>query len=130
MDEAARWEPEPPEPSSPLPARDWDFVWRMRPAPSEVRNAASDYQRIQTEKRQREEAILKARQRGLDAAEREDARRKAERQSRPSKSRRNPHTHAAVLLRETSLPFTEIAEITGLDVYSVVGMKLKMRQAG
>jgi hypothetical protein len=130
MEEAARWQPEPPEPSGPLPTRDWDFVWRVRPTPSEARNAATDYQRIQEEKQRRDEAILKARQRGLDSDEAEDARRTADRQSRPSRTRRNPYTHAAVLLRETSLPFTEIAEITGLDVYSVVGMKLKMRQAG
>ena len=34
-----------------------------------------------------------------------------------------------MLLRETSLPFEEVARITGLDVYKVVGMKLKMRAA-
>ena len=38
-------------------------------------------------------------------------------------------TNAAILLRETSLPFDEVARITGLDVYKVVGMKLKMRAA-
>ena len=42
----------------------------------------------------------------------------------------NPERHAAVLLRETKLPFREVAEITGLDVYKVVGMKLKMRDPG
>jgi hypothetical protein len=71
-----------------------------------------------------------ARKRGLDADDAEDARRTAERQSRPNRTRRNPYTRAAVLPRETSLPFTEIAETTGLDIYSVVGMKPKMRQAG
>ena len=39
-----------------------------------------------------------------------------------------PEVHAAVLLRETRLPFREVADITGLDIYDVVGMKLKMRK--
>ena len=51
------------------------------------------------------------------------------RKARASRARMNPLRHAAVLLNETSLPFQEIARITGLDVYQVVGMKLKMRPA-
>ena len=39
----------------------------------------------------------------------------------------NPFSHARTLIRETSLPLREIASITGLDIYQVVGLKLKMR---
>ncbi|WP_282608902.1 hypothetical protein [Pelagibius sp. Alg239-R121] len=87
-------------------------------------------QEIRREKARREAALKAARDRGLDAEER----RAAERRSRQihvnrsnKKARMNPHRHAAVLLRETSLPFREVANITGLDVYQIVGMKLKMR---
>ena len=45
------------------------------------------------------------------------------------KARRNPLKHAEVLLKETSLHFDEIAEITGLNIYEVVGIKLKLRKA-
>lgn len=49
---------------------------------------------------------------------------------RPFRSRRRmePFRHAQVLLEETSLPIEEIADITGLDVYKVASLKLKMRQ--
>ena len=39
----------------------------------------------------------------------------------------NPTECAEVLLKETSLPAHEIAEMLGLDVYQVLGMKLKAR---
>ena len=32
-----------------------------------------------------------------------------------------------MLLSETSLPLKEIVSLTGLDIYEIVGMKLKMR---
>jgi len=50
---------------------------------------------------------------------------------RPARSRRRmePHRHARVLLEETSLPIEEIADITGLDVYKVAGLKLQLRQS-
>ena len=32
-----------------------------------------------------------------------------------------------MLLKETRLPLTEIVSLTGLDIYKVVGLKLKMR---
>jgi hypothetical protein len=35
-----------------------------------------------------------------------------------------------VLLEETTLPIEEIADITGLDVYKVAGLKLKLRGRG
>jgi hypothetical protein len=85
---------------------------------------------IRMEKARREAALRAAKDRGLD----EEERRAAERRSRQggvrrstSKARMNPYRHAAVLLKETSLPFREVANITGLDIYQIVGMKLKMR---
>ena len=39
----------------------------------------------------------------------------------------NPTQPAEVLLKETSLTAHEIAEMTGLDVYQVFGIKLKSR---
>ena len=82
---------------------------------------------LHIDKMRRDAALREARARGLDA---EEAGRTAPpRPLRQSKARMDPVKHAKVLLRETSLPFQEIAKITGLDVYQVVGMKLKMRRA-
>ena len=44
-----------------------------------------------------------------------------------SRRRMEPYRHARVLLEETSLPIEEIADITGLDVYKVASLKLKLR---
>ena len=41
--------------------------------------------------------------------------------------KRSPGSFARVLLAETSLPLEEIVSLTGLDIYTVVGMKLKLR---
>ena len=41
--------------------------------------------------------------------------------------RLSPTERAALLLKETSLPAHEIAEMAGLDVYQVIGIKLKSR---
>ena len=41
--------------------------------------------------------------------------------------RPNPTERAEVLLKETSLTGHEIAEMLGLDVYQVLGIKLKAR---
>ena len=80
------------------------------------------------EKARWQNAVEKARQRGL--ADGDESKVTASQQFRSfSKARRNPLKHAEVLLKETSLPFDEIAEITGLDIYEVVGMKLKLRKA-
>ena len=40
---------------------------------------------------------------------------------------RTPTERAEVLLKETSLPSHENSKMTGLDVYQVLGMKLKAR---
>ena len=47
-----------------------------------------------------------------------------------SRRRMEPYRHARVLLEETTLPIEEIADITGLDVYKVASLKLKLRGRG
>lgn len=99
-----------------------------RPDPRAAYFAYAHQQAVEREKRRWEDAVQKARERGLDGGL--DAERRADmRPRRASKSRRDPIKHAAVLLEETRLPFNEIADITGLSVYAVVGMKLKLRAA-
>lgn len=82
---------------------------------------------IRRDKERREQAMEEAIRRGLDAEERRAAEQPPLRRRGTSRSKRNPESHARVLLRETSLPLQEIASLSGLDIYSVVGMKLKMR---
>jgi len=125
MEEAARWQPDEPPPM-PAPRK-------TQPAPyanAEVyRESAADLERTLEEKKRREEAIQQARMRGLDAEERRRAS-QPPRAKRVNRTRRDPWSHATVLLKETTLPFSEIADITGLDIYGVVGLKLKLRKAG
>ena len=82
---------------------------------------------IRLAKMQREAALAEARARGLDAAAEAAARRQADRMQRQSNRRMNPRDHARVLLTETSLRLREIVDITGLDIYQVVGLKLALR---
>jgi hypothetical protein len=82
---------------------------------------------IRLAKLQREAAMAEARARGLDAEAEAAARRRADRAKRPTHRRMNPHDHARVLLTETSLRLREIVDITGLDIYQVVGLKLALR---
>src|SRR3546814_19957958 len=79
------------------------------------------------DKSRREEALRAAQARGLDAEELRKAVAASVIQGRVNRRRMNPSRHAATLLRETSLTFREIATITGLDIYSVVGLTLKPR---
>jgi hypothetical protein len=125
MEEAARWQPDPPPPAPP-PRRP-----RAAPfaTPEAYRETTADFARTLADKKARDEAIRQARLRGLDAEETARAARAAARRVRASRARRDPWSHAAVLLKETSLPFSEIADITGLDIYGVVGLKLKLRKA-
>ena len=83
-----------------------------------------------SEKARRDQALKAAYERGLDAAERRKAERAASRDRliRRNGRRRNPAVHARVLLKETRLPLKEIASICGLDVWTVAGIKLKMRE--
>lgn len=105
------------------------------------RAAASDFSGIVNlmdhfvvdDKKRRDEALQEAYDKGLDSAERKAAERQGRRPAWKPKSagpRRNPRAHAHVLLAETSMPLTEIVSLTGLDIYEVVGMKLKLRHAG
>ncbi|MEQ9608444.1 MAG: hypothetical protein RLN99_12350 [Kiloniellaceae bacterium] len=83
---------------------------------------------ILSDKVRREEALRAAQQRGLDAEELRKAVTASVTQRKSTRQRRmNPDRHAATLLRETSLSFREISNITGLDIYAVVGLKLKLR---
>jgi hypothetical protein len=82
---------------------------------------------IRLAKRQREEAMAEARARGLDAAEEAAARRRRDHVQRTNGRRMDPRDHARVLLTETSLRLNDIVDITGLDIYQVVGLKLALR---
>jgi hypothetical protein len=119
------------EPRTPLPTTGGRDGTDRRTDPRAAYFTYVRQQAADREKRRWEEALDAARGRGLDEAEiRARARAEARAAQRPRRwnnSRRDPHKHAAVLLEETSLPFREIASITGLDLYSIVGMKLKMR---
>jgi hypothetical protein len=86
--------------------------------------------RARSDKARHDEALKAAYERGLDAAERRKEEQKAKRdwKVRKNSRRRNPTVHAGVLLRETRLPLSEIASICGLDVWTVAGLKLKMRE--
>ena len=83
-----------------------------------------------SDKARRDEALKAAYDRGLDAEERQRAERAASRDKpvRKNGRKRNPLVHARVLLKETRLPIKEIASICGIDVHTVAGIKLKMRQ--
>jgi hypothetical protein len=82
---------------------------------------------IRLAKLQREAALAEARARGLDAAEEAAARRRRDHVQRQNGRRMNPRDHARVLLTETSLRLNDIVDITGLDIYQVVGLKLALR---
>ena len=77
-----------------------------------------------------EQALREARARGLDDEPKPKPKGPPPNFSRPrSQTRRNPVVFAQVLLKETGLPIQEIASITKLDIYQVVGIKLKLREA-
>lgn len=82
---------------------------------------------IRLAKRQRDTALAEARARGLDAAAEAAARHRASQAQRQTQRRMNPRDHARILLTETSLRLREIVDITGLDIYQVVGLKLSLR---
>lgn len=99
---------------------DQDAARRVREA--ETQRAA--------DKNQWEQAWREAQARGLDESLQEKPKTPPPNLTRPkSNRRRNPVVFAQVLLRETGLPLEEIAAITQLDMYQVVGLKLKLRDA-
>ena len=124
LDEAARWTPG----EKPGPIK--EFYRRPRKA-SDFQYAPHTQQNANAEKHRWKAAMERAKERGLDKAEeaRKEAQEAANQRRRKTGSRRDPVKHATILLKETSLPIEEIADITGLDVYQIVGIKLKARSA-
>ena len=78
-------------------------------------------------KKQREEAMEAARQRGLDAQERPP--RQRNNRVRRSTARMPSEIHAWKLVTETTLPYREISNITGLDIYQIIHMKIRRLRA-
>jgi len=86
--------------------------------------------RFRADKERYERALREARERGLDVgAEKPDVRPASTGARTASQRSRSPQSFAKVLLSETTLPLREIVSLTGLDIYRVVGLKLKMRSA-
>ena len=88
-----------------------------------------DYQ-IQVDKARIAEATQQAVDRGLEVEPRRQQKPVRNWQPFRSQRRMNPHRHARVLLEETTLPIEEISGITGLDVYEIAAIKLKLRNTG
>lgn len=79
---------------------------------------------VSNDKERRDAALAEAYERGLDS----DKRKRGSVQApRRNASKRNPQSHATVLLKETSMPMEEICAMTGLDIYEVVSLKLNLR---
>ncbi len=86
--------------------------------------------RLRADKDRYERALREARERGLDGhAIKPEVRPASTGAWKSSQRSRTPHSFARVLLSETTLPLREIVSLTGLDIYRVVGLKLKMRSA-
>ena len=86
--------------------------------------------RLRADKERHERALRDAVSRGLDRdGAAPGGRNGADRHVRRRRDgrKRDSQSFARVLLSETTLPLSEIVTLTGLDVYKVVGMKLKMR---
>jgi len=84
-------------------------------------------QNLRVDKARREAALRDAIARGLDKTRREGREKTARRRPPQKTSQRSPRNHAQVLLAETAFSLQEIVGLTGLDIYEVVGLKLKMR---
>ena len=119
-----------PTPPRRRPYSTWSRTWFAEYDPAEVGRYMhlTDFA-IRVAKEQRDAALAEARARGLDAAEEAARRRQAERRPRANHRRLDPREHARILLTETSLRLRDIVDITGLDIYQVVGLKLRLRQA-
>ena len=126
LEEACRWQPG--KKTAALASARGRGQRQFDAGPRVAQFFAANASQQREDKARWQNAVEKARQRGL--ADGDDSKVTASQHVRSfSKARRNPMKHAEVLLKETSLPFDEIAEITGLSVYEVVGMKLKLRRA-
>lgn len=86
--------------------------------------------RRKADKARWQQAWEEARARGLDEEPAQPKARPTPNFQQPrSRRRRNPVAFARTLLTETRLSLQEIADITQLDMYQVVGLKLKLRDA-
>lgn len=117
-----------PRPPKPPPGASEIFRAGIRRSRARTARFFMDAEALQAREKQRhEEALAAARARGLD---REDGRPERTRKPpawRSSTRRRSPVSHARVLLEETRLSLAEIASISGLDMWAVAGLKLRMR---
>ena len=119
--DSARQQPAPPqaEPPRPSPAASFAYFFHLSEA------------QLQADKARREASRQEAYARGLDAEERREQaqpRRPAGFFRRDANARRmDPERHARNLLLETTLPLREVVRLTGLSVWEVVGLKLKLR---
>ena len=95
---------------------------------ADVSNVLKNSYNESLDKARWQSAVKEAQNRGLDWSEQKKTVREL-RQHKFRKARRHPVKHAQVLLNETSLRFFEIAQITGLNVYQVVTIKLQLREA-
>ena len=128
LEEAARWKP---EDSAAIRHSAVEGLYQRPVGTKDSSNIEKNQQSAEEEKKQWQTAMDKAKERGLDKAEnaKKAAQEAASAQRKNSKSRRDTTTHANILLKETSLSFDEISDITGLDVYKIITMKLKSRSA-
>ena len=125
LDEAATGNPLPESNKDNLDANK-DFVREKRKAQDLARHVHMMDNWVQSDKARRDAALAEAYERGLDN---HGKKRNNNQTARRKASKRNPKSHATVLLKETSMPIEEIASLTGLDIYEVVGLKLKMRKS-
>ena len=95
---------------------------------SDVSNVIKNSHNEALDKARWQSAVKEAQNRGLVWSEQKKTVRQL-RQHKFGTARRHPVKHAQVLLNETSLLFSEIAQITGLNVYQVVTIKLQLREA-
>ena len=126
LEEACRWQPG--QKTAALASSRGRGQRQFDADPRVAQFVAANASQQREDKARWQNAVEKARRRGL--ADGEESKVTTSQHVRSfSKTRRNPLKHAEVLLKETSLPLEEIAEITGLNIYEVVGMKLKLRKA-
>ncbi|MBT5570411.1 MAG: hypothetical protein HOJ90_04255 [Alphaproteobacteria bacterium] len=125
LEEAASGGPPPPEPKKKPRKRKASGM--QDKAMDRASRMTDDW--LDADKARRDAALEEARERGLDADERRRQAAAANRVQRRNGRKRDPQSHAHVLLSETSLPLEEIASMTGLNMYELVSMKLKLRRA-
>jgi len=126
LDEVARWAPEKQEATA---SADRTYHWHnFRYEARAARTVENNTHSEGLDKARWQTAVRDAKERGLDWTEGQEQAKEA-RARNFSKARRHPAKHTEILLKETSLSFQEIAEITGLDLFQVVTIKLKLRDA-